>query len=291
MARKKGRSLGLIGCGFLTASLICCGGFVGGIWAGVTGMLKSSAPYMEAMVLVETNTTLQNELGTPIEAGPFVWGNLEVNGASGNADLNWTVSGPDGSGVVYIEAHKKSGAWVYTELMAYIDSSGDVVDLLGTRMANDGEVTASSNFVSEGQHHLREGRYGEALFSFDQALGLNDEDVDAWRGRGEAAMRSGDLDRALNDLDRAAARSPEDIETHLLLGELHTLREDWEACTESYTAALLTEPEQKFAWHGRAICFEAMGETRKALAGARQACDYELDDACQMAIRLGGIPQ
>jgi tetratricopeptide (TPR) repeat protein len=291
MAKNKGTTLGLVGCGLLTLGVLCCGGVIGGAMLGVSGVLKNSDPYVEAMVLAESNTTLENELGAPIEAGMFVTGSLEVSGAGGTADLAWSVSGPDGTANIYLEAHKTGGDWVYDSLIAYLDDTGEIVDLLGTRVFNEGTVTAASTFIAEGRSHLRSGEYEEAQYAFDQALGLDEESAPAWAGRGEASLRLGDAEGAVADLDRAAARAPEDLQTHLVLGEAHTALGAWEGCIDAYTRALLTDPDEAAAWYGRAVCFEEQGESRKALAGAREACDQDHEDACRMAIRLGGQPR
>ena len=286
--KKKGAKLGLIGCGVAGLALACCGGLVGGLGIGVTTMLKSTTPYQEAMVLAQTDAALIRDMGQPIEAGLLVAGSVSTSGGSGTADLAWSIHGPDGTGNIYLEAHKTGGQWVYDSLIARLDSTGDIVDLLGTRVLTDGEVTASSSFVAKGNHHLREGRYDEAVYEFDQALGLNDEDNDAWAGRGEAYLRLGDHPAAIADLQKAVGRDPDDIDTQLLLAEAYALTKEWEGCVEAYTQVLRSDGEHAEAWYGRAGCFEGQGEPRKALAGAREACEREHERACQMALRLGG---
>lgn len=62
--------------------------------------------------------------------GFFVTGNIEVNPASGHAELAIPVSGPKGSGTVYVESHKSAGLW-YLDLLQFADKATDMrVDLL-----------------------------------------------------------------------------------------------------------------------------------------------------------------
>ena len=248
--------------------------------------MKGSAPYQDAMVLVQDNETLQDELGTPITASFFVTGNIQTSGLSGEADLAWTVSGPEGSAIVYAEADKTAGQWVFESVIARMDSSGDIVDLLDTEELTT-DVSSAGSFVTAGRDHLSNGRYDEALYQFDQALALDDEDPDAWAGRGEAYLGQGDAENAIVDLNRAAAREPDNIGIYLLLGEAHTANKDWTGCVDAYTTALLTDSDEAHAWYGRSVCYEAQGEPRKARAGAREACTRQHEEGCKMAVRLG----
>ena len=284
---KKGSKLGLIGCTVLGMCVLCCGGFSGAIVTGVTAMMKGSTPYQEAMVLVQENDTLQQELGTPIAPSFFVTGNMQTSGSSGTASLVWTVSGPEGSAIIYLEADKTAGQWVFDSVIARMDASGDIVDLLEIEAEADVEVITTSSFIAEGRDHLRNGRYDDALYQFDQALALDDENAQAWGGRGEAYLRQGDVENAIVDLKRASAREPDDVELYVLLGEAHTTNKDWASCVDSYTTALLTDSEEARAWYGRSVCYEAQGQPRQARAGAREACTRNHDEGCKMAVRLG----
>ena len=54
--------------------------FVFGILALVFGAMKSSDPYRHAMARVQTDPAVTAALGTPIQAGWLVQGNLSSNG-------------------------------------------------------------------------------------------------------------------------------------------------------------------------------------------------------------------
>ena len=69
-------------------------------------------------------------LGTPIEEGFFVVGNLEVNGSGGFAELAIPVSGPKASGTLYVVADKSGPNWYFSTLELAVEDTGEWIDLL-----------------------------------------------------------------------------------------------------------------------------------------------------------------
>ena len=107
--------------------------FVGGIALFVTllfGTMKSSGAYKQALVAVRADPAVAQALGTPIDAGFFVSGSVNVSGSSGDADLSIPVSGPEGKGTVHAKATKSMGEWQFTELVVEITATGERIDLL-----------------------------------------------------------------------------------------------------------------------------------------------------------------
>jgi Cytochrome oxidase complex assembly protein 1 len=105
------------------------GGFVAAILFGVSHMMRDSIPYQVAVDRATKNTTVQAELGAPIKVGWFTSGNINLNGPSGSASLAIPLSGPKGSGVVFVEAKRRAGIWRY-ETLEFAPSNGDRVPLL-----------------------------------------------------------------------------------------------------------------------------------------------------------------
>jgi hypothetical protein len=68
-------------------------------------------------------------LGTPIEPGSFVSGNLSVSGASGEAELVIPISGPKGKGTLVARATKRAGEWRFSMLL-FEPEHGRRIDLL-----------------------------------------------------------------------------------------------------------------------------------------------------------------
>jgi hypothetical protein len=59
----------------------------------------------------KSNRTLAEQLGQPLRKGWFVSGSIETMRASGHAELAIPLSGPKGSGTLYVQALKRAGLW------------------------------------------------------------------------------------------------------------------------------------------------------------------------------------
>jgi hypothetical protein len=110
--------------------VVLCGGFVVLILAIVFGAIKSSAPYTESLAAVKQHPQVRELLGDPIEPEFFVSGNINVSGSSGDADISYSVSGPKGSGTVYVVAEKAAGEWDFKTMALESAETGDRIDLL-----------------------------------------------------------------------------------------------------------------------------------------------------------------
>ena len=96
----------------------------------IFGMMKSSDAYKQAMVKVRASTAVSAALGTPIKEGYFTSGSVNVSGPSGNAQLAIPISGPKGTGTVYLEAAKSMGQWSFSKLVVEIEGAKERIDLL-----------------------------------------------------------------------------------------------------------------------------------------------------------------
>ena len=84
----------------------------------------------KAFALAEQNPMLTERLGSPLRKGWFVGGSIETTPASGHAELAIPVSGPRGSGTLYVEAHKQAGLWKIDLLQFGSKGSEERLDLL-----------------------------------------------------------------------------------------------------------------------------------------------------------------
>ncbi len=116
-----------VGC--LTPVLVC-GGCVAVILTAAFGTIKSSTPYQDSLAAVRNSPQAQAALGVPIEPGFLVTGEIEATGASGHADIGYSVSGPQGSGTVYAVADKSAGEWTFSTLVLELKETGERLDLL-----------------------------------------------------------------------------------------------------------------------------------------------------------------
>ena len=112
-----------------TFLLMVCFGL--GIFALIMSWMRSSDVALEAVARAQANPAVAQKLGGRIEEGWLTSGSINVGtGGSGDANLTVPISGPKGSGTVYVTARRIAGVWNYSEMIAGIESTGEKVDLL-----------------------------------------------------------------------------------------------------------------------------------------------------------------
>lgn len=107
--------------------LVCL--FIGGIFFGITSIMKDSDAYKGAMTEVQHNNLVIEKLGKPIESDGMVSGSINVSNNSGNCNIQIPIKGPKGTGTVFVVANKR-GDWKYEELAVYIEATKEEIDLL-----------------------------------------------------------------------------------------------------------------------------------------------------------------
>ena len=116
-----------VGC---LGSLALFAGLIVMILCLVFGVMKSSGVYQDAVAQVKAHPAIQEAIGTPIEEGMLMTGNININGSSGSADISIPVSGPDGKATIYAVATKSGGTWAFSTLSVEMKADGKRIDLL-----------------------------------------------------------------------------------------------------------------------------------------------------------------
>jgi hypothetical protein len=116
-----------IGC--LTPIILAVGTVVL-IFSTITGFVKSSNVYQRAFSTAKTDPEVIAALGSPIQENGIVSGNLNVDNASGEADLTIPISGPKGNGSIFVKASKSENKWTYSRMAVEVNNSGQEIDLL-----------------------------------------------------------------------------------------------------------------------------------------------------------------
>lgn len=116
----------LIGClGAVGAVVLSCAGIIG---AGAYS-LTHIEPVVQGIELVEQDERVVERLGTPIEAGWALEGEVNVDGDKGYANVRVPISGPKGSGTLRLEAGSLNDNWNFRELVVITGGSRfDVLD-------------------------------------------------------------------------------------------------------------------------------------------------------------------
>lgn len=119
----------------------CCAGcivipvvLVAVLGGGVVYLFRSSGIQEEVLGRVRADPEAVAALGEPIEAGWLIQGSIHLSDDGGEADFSLPVSGPDGSGRVYVVAQRRAGEWRFEELVLRVEG-GATIDLLAARTA------------------------------------------------------------------------------------------------------------------------------------------------------------
>jgi tetratricopeptide (TPR) repeat protein len=117
----------------------------------------------------------------------------------------------------------------------------------------------------------RLGRNTEAVASYDRALALAPDSIEAWYGRGMTLLAIGQRQEAIVSFDRVIAARPDFTHVHLLRAKLLADLGQRDAALEAIQKLLVTAPGLAEAWLGRSnILFEAK-QYEEALAAAERA--------------------
>jgi len=115
-----------IGCGIIivlgAAAVLCLVIFV-------FSVIKRSDVYREAYTRASNDPRVVAALGTPIEKGWWVIGKVNIDNNSGEANIDFPISGPKGSARVHAAASHENDAWSYSSLVVR-QSAGGEIDVL-----------------------------------------------------------------------------------------------------------------------------------------------------------------
>jgi hypothetical protein len=94
----------------------------------VVAGIKSSDAYQLARQRVTSDPQVQALLGTPIESG-FPQGSIESTPTNGKAQIRFSVEGPRGEGMVYVDAIKDMGRWNFNKVELELDGQAERISL------------------------------------------------------------------------------------------------------------------------------------------------------------------
>jgi len=103
---------------------------VAALFAAIFSGLKTSWAYTEGVDLARHNPAVVQALGEPIESGWLVQGHINFVNDNADADLAIPLSGPRGSGTLYVVAKKKDGQWHFERAEVEISGGKEKIDLL-----------------------------------------------------------------------------------------------------------------------------------------------------------------
>lgn len=127
---KRSGKIPCIGCIAIAVAAALFGGIGAAVFFGLPAIMKSNDAYREAIARASQDARVLEALGEPVEDGWMPSGNINVNGATGQANLKVSISGPKASGSLYLEAAKSTDVWRFDVLKVRVDGTGQEIDLL-----------------------------------------------------------------------------------------------------------------------------------------------------------------
>jgi cytochrome oxidase complex assembly protein 1 len=119
--------LAAVACVFMLAIVA---GFVFAVMMFVLRLMQSSGSYTQALVRARQAPALLEKLGTPIDAGLLMSGNISEKDDTGIANLAIPLAGPKGEGTLHVRATKSSGVWTFSRLDVEMKATKQRIDLL-----------------------------------------------------------------------------------------------------------------------------------------------------------------
>lgn len=93
-----------------------------------------------------------------------------------------------------------------------------------------------------GTRELNEGSPGDAVDSFDAALDLDPDLLEAWRGRAQGRARLGDAAGAVRDIQELLRREPRSFVALQDLSHMAEARSDWRGALAAHQKLLEMDP-------------------------------------------------
>jgi hypothetical protein len=115
--------------------------------------------------------------------------------------------------------------------------------------------------LDRGVQAYHDGRYEQALFEFDAAVGQNPTAA-AFGNRGTALARLGALAAALADYDRAIELAPDDPVAYVNRGNAHVLAATYGRAIADFSRAIELSPRHARAYYNRSTARRLAGDPR-----------------------------
>lgn len=144
--KKVQRIWAFVGLGLLGAGIVM--GIA--IFFLIMGLMKNSEIYKQSYTRVVSDPAIIEMLGEPLEVGTFVTGNVSSNTDGGNADIQYTLTGPKGSANVHVKGVKTGGQWVFESFIVQSDDSSTLINMLNSTPTSPSSSSTNSNSSSAG---------------------------------------------------------------------------------------------------------------------------------------------
>ncbi len=171
-----------------------------------------------------------------------------------------------------------SAALDLAERALYEGRVGDAKALLNRAVFRAGTTPRARPIAAEVQLASGEYRSAAAAFRALTAKETAEEDVRAWALQGEGialALADDSSESGHVSLHAAVAQNPSLSRAWNALGYTHDMRLEWREASESYSRALVADPESAMIFNNRGFSMLMQGRIKEALADLGQALHYD----------------
>ena len=133
--------------------------------------------------------------------------------------------------------------------------------------------------LSKGIDMFREGKYDEAIVSFEKVVEKFPDNIEGHYNLGLSYLRKGDVDQAIASFEKAAELNPEALPVFLALGEAYFSKDENEKAMESYQRAIKIDPENPGAHYNLGMVYYKLNKTEEALLSFNRCIELAPENA------------
>ena len=126
-------TLGCVGC---VLPLVLFGGCIAAIFTGVTGAVKSSAVYTQALDKAKSHPAVIAQLGQPIEQKGLIQGSINNSNGVVDANIRVPIAGSKGTGTLHAVGTARGNAVDFSTLTVTVAGGGSI-NLLDAEQQQD----------------------------------------------------------------------------------------------------------------------------------------------------------
>ena len=115
--------------------------------------------------------------------------------------------------------------------------------------------------------------YEQALKDITKAIQFDSNDAIIYKARGFIYYNLGNYDQALEDFQKSIQINPNDAQTHTNLASIYHELEDYDMAIRELNLAIKIKADYAEAYYYRGICYQEIGEDKKAEADFAKARD------------------
>lgn len=134
-------------------------------------------------------------------------------------------------------------------------------------------MTANELF-EEAQRLFIEGRHGESIEKFTEALKAGFDPGITYLSRGAAHLKMNEPDKAIEDFTRGIEADPEKANAYYYRGTAHMAKEDYEKALADMSCAIELKPDYSAAIFARGMAEVSLGKTEEGATDIKTAMTH-----------------